>query len=69
MGSLPSLSPAKVWRLLTCHTFMAFSMGFVFNMVFLIKYGGSLETEVFRFNPAGGWFGGGTPAGGWGPGP
>jgi hypothetical protein len=45
--------PPQVWRLLTCHVFMAFGMSFVFNMLFLIKYGGNLESEVFRFNPAG----------------
>jgi hypothetical protein len=28
-------------------------MPFVFMMLFLIKYGGNLESEVFRFNPAG----------------
>ncbi|KAI8465337.1 MAG: Der1-like family-domain-containing protein, partial [Monoraphidium minutum] len=42
----------QVWRLLTCHVFIPFSMAFVFNMLFLIKYGSQLETEVFRFSPA-----------------
>ena len=46
-------APPQIWRLFTCHTFMAFGMPFVFNMIFLIKYGGNLESETFRFNPAG----------------
>ncbi|GBF93961.1 derlin [Raphidocelis subcapitata] len=41
-----------VWRLVTCHAFMAFGMSFVWSMIFLIKYGGQVESEVYRFNPA-----------------
>lgn len=32
---------------------MAFGMSFVWSMIFLIKYGGQVESEVYRFNPAG----------------
>lgn len=44
---------SQVWRLLTCHVFMPFGMTFVFFMLFLLKYGANLESEVYRFNPAG----------------
>lgn len=52
--------PPQVWRLVTCHTYMPFGMSFVFMMLFLIKYGGNLESEVYRFNPAGGAAGPGS---------
>lgn len=32
--------------------FVPFGMSFVFLMLFLLKYGANLETEVYRFNPA-----------------
>lgn len=49
----PPPTELQVWRLITGFFYMGpFSINWVFEMIWLLTYGGKLESQTFQFDPA-----------------